>query len=112
MPIRLNSFVVVDAGQGVLVMTDIYGATPANLAMKLLEPGRVEGLAYDAATKHAVINSGFAIARSDHKNWNVMGAGGVQGGTLSHEIAQATGERDSPLTVPTSIAGRKNSVAR
>ncbi len=35
----------VDGGQGVLVMTDIYGATPANLALKLLEPGRIEGVA-------------------------------------------------------------------
>ncbi|MBI2307023.1 MAG: PTS fructose transporter subunit IIA [Rhodocyclales bacterium] len=35
----------VDGGEGVLVMTDIYGATPANLALKLLEPGRVEGVA-------------------------------------------------------------------
>lgn len=35
----------VDGGEGVLVMTDVYGATPSNLAMKLLEPGRVEGVA-------------------------------------------------------------------
>lgn len=35
----------VDGGEGVLVMTDIYGATPANLAMKLLQPGHVEGIA-------------------------------------------------------------------
>jgi PTS system ascorbate-specific IIA component len=35
----------VDGGKGVLVMTDIYGASPANLALKLLEPGRVEGVA-------------------------------------------------------------------
>lgn len=35
----------VDSGNGVLIMTDIYGATPANIAVKLLEPGRVEGLA-------------------------------------------------------------------
>lgn len=34
-----------DAGQGVLVLTDIFGATPANMAMKLLRPGHVEGLA-------------------------------------------------------------------
>ncbi|HEX4943313.1 MAG TPA: PTS fructose transporter subunit IIA [Usitatibacteraceae bacterium] len=34
-----------DQGQGVLVMTDIYGATPSNIAAKLLKPGRVEGLA-------------------------------------------------------------------
>lgn len=35
----------VDGGSGVLVMTDIFGATPANLALKLLDPGRVEGVA-------------------------------------------------------------------
>ena len=35
----------VDGGNGVLVMTDIYGATPANLALKLLKPGRIEGVA-------------------------------------------------------------------
>ena len=34
-----------DQGQGVLVMTDIYGATPANIATRLLKPGRVEGIA-------------------------------------------------------------------
>jgi mannose PTS system EIIA component len=35
----------VDNGQGVLVLTDIYGATPSNIAMKLLSPGVVEGVA-------------------------------------------------------------------
>jgi len=34
-----------DKGSGVLVLTDILGATPANLATRLIEPGRVEGLA-------------------------------------------------------------------
>ena len=33
-----------DQGDGVLVLSDIYGATPCNLASKLLEPGRVEGI--------------------------------------------------------------------
>ena len=33
-----------DQGDGVLVMTDIFGATPANIACRLLEPGRVEGV--------------------------------------------------------------------
>lgn len=36
---------LVDEGEGVLVLTDIFGASPANLALKLLEPGRVEGVA-------------------------------------------------------------------
>ncbi|PWB65657.1 MAG: PTS fructose transporter subunit IIA [Betaproteobacteria bacterium] len=34
-----------DQGQGVLVMTDIYGATPSNIAARLLRPGKVEGIA-------------------------------------------------------------------
>ncbi len=33
-----------DDGDGVLVLTDIYGATPGNIAMRLLEKGRVEGV--------------------------------------------------------------------
>jgi len=35
----------VDDGEGVLILTDIYGATPANIAMKLLDPGHVEVVA-------------------------------------------------------------------
>jgi len=34
-----------DQGRGVLVMTDIYGATPSNIAARLLAAGRVEGIA-------------------------------------------------------------------
>ena len=35
----------VDEGDGVLILTDILGATPANLALKLLDPGRIECVA-------------------------------------------------------------------
>lgn len=34
----------VDQGDGVLIMSDIYGATPSNIACRLLEPGRIEGI--------------------------------------------------------------------
>ncbi len=34
-----------DDGAGVLVLSDVYGATPCNIACKLLIPGRVEGVA-------------------------------------------------------------------
>lgn len=34
-----------DEGQGVLILSDIYGATPCNLVGKLLVPGQVEGVA-------------------------------------------------------------------
>ena len=33
-----------DQGRGVLVMTDIFGATPSNIACRLLEVGKVEGV--------------------------------------------------------------------
>lgn len=35
----------IDNGEGVLLLTDVWGASPANLAVKLLEPGKTEGLA-------------------------------------------------------------------
>ncbi|GHT93197.1 PTS fructose transporter subunit IIA [Betaproteobacteria bacterium] len=44
LPFARHMLSQVDDGEGVLVMTDIFGATPANVAMKLLEPGRVEGV--------------------------------------------------------------------
>lgn len=34
-----------DQGDGVLVLTDAYGASPSNIAAKLLNPGKVEGVA-------------------------------------------------------------------
>ena len=45
LPLARDMMKWVDSGKGVLIMTDVYGATPANIAMKLLEPGRIEGLA-------------------------------------------------------------------
>jgi PTS system ascorbate-specific IIA component len=33
-----------EAGQGVLILTDIFGATPGNVVSRLLEDGRVEGV--------------------------------------------------------------------
>jgi PTS system ascorbate-specific IIA component len=44
LPLALQMLELVDNGDGVLVLTDIFGASPANLAIKLLKPGRVEGL--------------------------------------------------------------------
>ncbi len=34
-----------DRGDGVVILTDIYGGTPSNIASKLLIPGKVEGVA-------------------------------------------------------------------
>ncbi len=42
MPLARSMLDWVDGGAGVLVLTDIYGATPSNLAAKLIVPGKVE----------------------------------------------------------------------
>jgi mannose PTS system EIIA component len=34
-----------DNGSGVLILSDMYGGSPSNIAAKLLVPGRVEGIA-------------------------------------------------------------------
>ena len=45
LPLARRLLEMVDDGSGVLVLTDILGATPANIAAKLLEPGRIAGVA-------------------------------------------------------------------
>lgn len=44
-PVAEDLIRYLDQGAGVLVLTDIYGATPSNIAARLLRPGRVEGIA-------------------------------------------------------------------
>ncbi len=44
-PVAEDLIRFLDQGDGVLVLTDIYGATPSNVAARLLRPGRVEGIA-------------------------------------------------------------------
>ena len=34
-----------DDGSGVLILSDMYGGSPSNIAAKLLVPGRIEGVA-------------------------------------------------------------------
>ena len=45
LPLARRLVELVDSGDGVLILTDILGATPANLALKLLDPGRIECVA-------------------------------------------------------------------
>jgi PTS system ascorbate-specific IIA component len=45
LPVAEDLIRFLDQGQGVLVLTDIYGATPSNVATRVLRPGRVEGIA-------------------------------------------------------------------
>jgi len=40
-----NAIRVVDSGEGVVVLTDLFGGTPSNLAISLMEAGRIEVIA-------------------------------------------------------------------
>lgn len=42
LPLARSMLGWVDGGDGVLLLTDIYGATPSNIAAKLVVPDRVE----------------------------------------------------------------------
>lgn len=67
-------------------------------------------IAYDVKSKQAVINTGYALARSDHKNWSMLGMGGMQTGTVPRELATATGETESVLVRPSNVARRPGMV--
>ncbi len=45
LPVAEDLIRFLDQGQGVLVLSDIFGATPSNIATRLLRPGRIEGIA-------------------------------------------------------------------
>jgi len=45
LPLARDMLKLVDSGSGVLILTDIFGATPSNIALKLVQPGHVEAVA-------------------------------------------------------------------
>ena len=45
LPQAIKLLRTLDQGNGVLIFSDIYGATPCNLASRLLSPGKIEGIA-------------------------------------------------------------------
>jgi len=45
LPLARQLMALVDSGRGVVLLTDVFGATPSNIASKLLDPGRIEGIA-------------------------------------------------------------------
>jgi hypothetical protein len=61
-------------------------------------------IAYDTKSKRPVINAGTSLARSDHRNWNLFGAGPVVSGSVPNEIYAATGDSDSMLATPATLA--------
>ena len=60
-------------------------------------------VAYDTKTRAPVINSGFAMARADHKTWTVLGVGGMHSGRVPQELSQYAGETDSVTSAPREV---------
>lgn len=68
----------VDAGRGVIVLTDLFGGTPSNLAISLMQPGTVEVIAginlpmlirLDGARKAMKVVDAVAAAREAGKKY-------------------------------------------
>ncbi|MCL2657678.1 MAG: PTS fructose transporter subunit IIA [Betaproteobacteria bacterium] len=45
LPIARQLVATVDSGDGVLILTDIFGATPSNIALELIRPDTLEAVA-------------------------------------------------------------------
>lgn len=67
-------------------------------------------VAMDVKTHTAVINSGYSLARSDLKDWNVLGVNSAPTGSVPQAIKSATGENET-VNLPSNIA-RKSTLTR
>ncbi len=69
-------------------------------------------VAYDTKTKQPVMNTGYALARADHRNWQVLGLGGQQSGSVQQELVAQTDESRSVLeSATTAVAQRPTAAA-
>jgi hypothetical protein len=71
---------------------------------KLNGTAKILVVAYDAKTKRPIATTGMTLARSDQNNWNVLGMGPVQTGSLPAEIAATTKEKDLSVTTTFNLA--------
>lgn len=92
--------------------TDLFVGTPdINLGMmgaipktSVYERKRAMGtaklilVATDTKSKQAVINEGFALARSDHQHWSMLGVGPVASGQVVKELESSTGESETIMS--------------
>jgi len=62
---------------------------------KAMGTAKIALVAYDTKSKLPVINTGYALARADHRNWQVLGFGGQQSGSVQRELVAQTGEGSS-----------------
>ena len=79
-------------GDGVLIMTDMFGGTPANLSLAFLDPGKVEvltGVNLPMVIKFFNSREGLAL----HERAALLKAYGQQGITLASDYLRAGNPR-------------------
>jgi len=68
----------IDSGEGAIILTDLFGGTPSNLAISLMEAGRVEVIAginlpmlirLAGARKGATVRAAVGAARDAGRNY-------------------------------------------
>ncbi len=79
---------------------------------KAMGTAKLVVVAYDSKSRQSVINSGVALARSDYKNYTLLGTPGLETGSVEKQIVAATGERDSVIGMPSAIANGPKAVMR
>jgi hypothetical protein len=61
---------------------------------KAMGTAKLVVVATDVKSKQPVINSGYALARSDHQHWSMLGAGPVLSGSVATDLRVNTGSAD------------------
>ncbi len=80
---------------------------------KAMGTAKLAVVAYDTKSRRSVINSGFSLARTDYKNYTLVGTPGLESGSVERELVASTGEHDSPLSaVPDVVARRTTTTVR
>ena len=69
-------------------------------------------LAYDTRTRQAVINTGYSLARADHKFWQVLGVGGQESGSVQRELVASTNETPSAAETAAMLAQKPGTLSR
>ncbi len=73
-----EAITAVDSGEGAIILTDLFGGTPSNLAISLMQPGRVEVIAginlpmlirLAGARKTMIVGAAAVAARDAGRNY-------------------------------------------
>ncbi len=67
---------------------------------KAMGTAKLAIIATDVQSKQPIINSGFALARSDHQHWTMFGAGPILSGSVADQIRDNTNHVDGFMIPP------------